>query len=173
MGGSYPARVADIEIRPIRFGAPIAQALAGAMVAEMEERYGGTDENPVEANQFDPPEGAFLIAWQAGEPIGCGGWRIMAHFTDDGVVAAEIPENVAEVKRMYTTPAARGRGVARALLRALEDSAREAGMRRLVLETGYKQPEAIALYESSGYVMIKNYGFYRDHEGTVSYGRDL
>jgi GNAT superfamily N-acetyltransferase len=161
--------VADIEIKPIRYGAPTAQALVRSALADLAERYGGEgDATPVDAAQFDPPEGAFLVAWRDAEPVGCGGWRIMAHYTDDGV-----PEDVAEVKRMYTVPAARGQGVARALLKALEDSAREAGMRRMILETGHLQPEAIALYESSGYSLIKNYGYYRDHEGVASYGRDL
>ena len=159
----------DIEIRPTRYGAPTAQVLVRAALAELAERYGGGgDDTPVDPAQFDPPEGSFLLAWRDGEPVGCGGWRIMAHYTDDGV-----GEDVAEVKRMYTVPEARGQGVARAMLKALEESARQAGMRRLILETGDRQPEAIALYESSGYSLIKNYGYYRDHEGVASYGRDL
>jgi GNAT superfamily N-acetyltransferase len=165
--------VADIDIRPTRYGAPAAQTLVRAALAELSERYGGEgDETPVDAAQFDPPEGAFLVAWQDGEPVGCGGWRILAHYTDDGM-GESVGEDVAEVKRMYTAPDARGRGVGRAVLKALEASARDAGMRRLILETGHLQPEAIALYEKCGYQLIKNYGFYRDHEGVSSFGRDL
>jgi ribosomal protein S18 acetylase RimI-like enzyme len=74
---------------------------------------------------------------------------------------------------MFTVPAARGRGVATALLRALEDSARAAGRKRIVLETGYAQPEAIALYEKAGYRRIPDFGFYKDEPGVRSYGREL
>ncbi|MFC7480699.1 GNAT family N-acetyltransferase [Luedemannella flava] len=137
----------------------MSRALVAAMMADLNERYGGDgdgDQTPVEAVEFDPPEGLFLVAWRDGEPVGCGGWRTLAHFSAPG-----IPEDVAEIKRMYTTPAARKGGVAAEVLAALEESAREAGMHRIVLETGLPQPEAIALYEKSGYTRIDNYGYYR------------
>jgi GNAT superfamily N-acetyltransferase len=138
-------------------------------MAELGERYGGGgDETQVEAVEFDPPEGLFLVAWRDGEAVGCGGWRTLSHFTDPG-----IPEDVAEIKRMYTAPTARKAGVGAALLAALEEAAREAGMHRIVLETGLPQPEAIALYEKSGYARILNYGHYRESPLCVSYGRDL
>jgi ribosomal protein S18 acetylase RimI-like enzyme len=63
--------------------------------------------------------------------------------------------------------------VATALLQALEDSARGAGMRRIVLETGGGNPEAIAFYDKIGYRRIENYGYYRDEPDCVSFGRDL
>lgn len=161
--------MSDIEIRPIRYGAPAAQALVAAAMADLGARYGGTgDDNPVEATQFDPPEGAFLVAWRDGEAVGCGGWRTLAHFTDDGAA-----EDVAEIKRMYTVPHVRGQGVASMILSAIEDSARVAGMRRTVLECGDKQPEAVALYSSCGYSRITNYGYYKDAPGCLSFGRDL
>lgn len=161
--------MADIEIRPARYGAPAASALVRAALVELGERYGGEgDETPVAAAEFDAPDGCFLIALLDGEPVGCGGWRLVAPDT-----AGAGRRDTAEVKRMYTAPAARGRGVARSLLRALEDRAREAGLHRLILETGDLQPEAIAFYERAGYARIPNYGYYRDHEGTVSFGRDL
>ena len=138
-------------------------------MAELGERYGGDgDETPIEAVEFDPPEGLFLVAWRDGEAVGCGGWRTLSHFSDPGV-----PEDVAEIKRMYTAPTARKLGVGAALLAALEEAAREAGMHRMVLETGLPQPEAIALYEKSGYARILNYGHYRESPLCVSYGRDL
>ncbi|GAA1757966.1 GNAT family N-acetyltransferase [Luedemannella helvata] len=158
-------------IKPTRYGAPVARSLVAAIMAELSERYGGDgegDQTPVEAVEFDPPEGLFLVAWRDGEPVGCGGWRTLSHFSEPG-----IPEDVAEIKRMYTAPAARKSGVAAALLAAIEESAREGGMRRVVLETGLPQPEAIALYEKAGYTRIPNYGHYRDDPLCVSYGRDL
>jgi GNAT superfamily N-acetyltransferase len=66
-----------------------------------------------------------------------------------------------EVKRMYVVPAARGRGLARTMLAHLERTAAEAGADVVVLETGLRQPEAIALYESSGYRPIPGFGHYR------------
>jgi GNAT superfamily N-acetyltransferase len=161
--------VDQFEIRPTRYGAPVARALVEAAMAELGERYGGTgDSTPVEAVEFDPPEGTFLVAWRDGEAVACGGWRTLGHFSEAGV-----PEDVAEIKRMYTKPAARKLGVASLMLRAIEASAREAGMHRAVLECGELQPDAVALYEANGYTRITNYGYYKDHAGCVSFGRDL
>jgi GNAT superfamily N-acetyltransferase len=159
--------VSTWEIRPTRFGAPVAQHLLDAAMAELATRYGGDgDGNPIDPLEFDPPEGAFLVAWRDGEPVGCGGWRRVGSETG-------LPEDVAEIKRMYVTPAARGNGLAKAILTALEDSARDAGRKRVVLETGDRQPEAIALYDRVGYERIPNYGYYRDAPGCVSFGRSL
>lgn len=134
-----------------------------AALADLGERYGGPgDETPVAAIEFDPPEGGFLVAYLGGRPVGCGGWRSHGDEGDTG-----------EIKRMYTVPDARGQGVARAVLAALEDSARQYGRSRLVLETGDRQPEAIKLYEAAGYERIENFGFYRDEPNCISYGRRL
>jgi GNAT superfamily N-acetyltransferase len=163
--------VGVIQIKPMRYGAPVSQHLVSAIMAELTDRYGGDgegDETPLEAVEFDPPEGLFLVAWLDGEPVGCGGWRTLSHFSDP-----DIPEDVAEIKRMYTSPTARKRGVAATVLSALEESAREVGMKRVVLETGTPQPEAIGLYERAGYTRIPNYGYYRDSPLCVCYGRDL
>jgi GNAT superfamily N-acetyltransferase len=109
------------------------------------------------------------VAWLDGQAVGCGGWRTVSHFSAESGVA----EDVAEIKRMYVSPDARNAGVATALLTALEASAREGGMRRMILETGLKQPEAISLYTKMGYEKITNYGHYRDEPDCVSFGRDL
>jgi len=164
--------VSDLEIKLTRFGAPAARTLVEAAQADLAARYGTGDENPIEAIEFDPPEGCFLVAWLDGRPVACGGWRTLSHFLEvpDSTVTAE---DVAEIKRMYVAPPVRGTGVAAAVLAALEDSARSAGMRRLVLETGRRQPEAIRFYEKSGYERIANYGYYRDEPDCVSFARDL
>lgn len=112
--------------------------------------------------EFTPPAGCFLVASSADAPIGCGGWRTLAADPD-----------AAEIKRMYTVPAWRGRGVASALLRAIEESAAAAGRKRIVLETGLRQPEAIALYVKLGYERIPNFGYYRDSPDCLSFGRAL
>ena len=88
-----------------------------------------------------------VVAIAEGVPVGCGAIK--------PVEAAAM-----EVKRMYTLPAWRGQGVASRVLAELEQWARELGMERCILETGLRQPEAIALYESNGYAPIPNYGPY-------------
>jgi GNAT superfamily N-acetyltransferase len=143
--------------------------LVAAAQEELTQRYGSGDENPIESVQFDPPEGMFLVAWLDGVPVGCAGWRTLSHFHDDGAVA----DDVAEIKRMFVSPKARSSGVATSLLAALEGSARESGMKRMILETGMAQPEAMALYEKLGYSRIPNYGYYKEAPDCVSYGRDL
>lgn len=148
----------EIEIHAARFDSPEAQRLIRDALADLGARYGGSgDDTPVDAAEFEPPDGAFLIARLDGEPVG---WRSHG-------------EGTAELKRMYTAPAARGRGVARALLAAVERSAREQGRKRLILECGDRQPEAIGLYTSAGYERIPNFGFYKDEQGCLSFGRTL
>jgi GNAT superfamily N-acetyltransferase len=155
--------VSEIEIRVVRYDSLVAQQLAGAALAELGARYGGSgDETPVAAAEFDAPDGVFLVAYLNGEPVGCAGWRSHG---DSG--------ETAELKRMYTAPAARGRGVARAMLAAVERSARDRGRKRLILECGNRQPEAITLYQASGYERIENFGYYRDSPECVSFGRTL
>ncbi|MEU4479497.1 GNAT family N-acetyltransferase [Micromonospora sp. NPDC023966] len=155
--------MSEIEIRAQRFDAPESQALIRAALADLGRRYGGSgDETPVDAAEFEPPAGTFLVAYLDGQPVGCGGWRSHG---DDGATA--------ELKRMYTAPAARGRGVARAVLAAVERSARDQGRKRIILECGDKQPEALAMYTSAGYERIPNFGFYQDAPGCLSFGRTL
>ncbi len=74
-----------------------------------------------------------------------------------------------EIKRMYVKPEYRGRGVARELLKRLEAQAKLQGYQASVLETGRKQPEAIRLYEKSGYERIQNYGQYADIPDSVCF----
>jgi GNAT superfamily N-acetyltransferase len=155
--------VTEIEIRPTSFDDPVARAMIAEALADLGVRYGGSgDDTPVDAGDFDPPAGRFLVAWIDGTPAGCGGWRTLAEDAE-----------AAEIKRMYTAPGSRGRGVASAVLRAIEETAREAGKKRVVLETGHRQPEAIALYGKLGYERIPNFGYYQDHPGCVSFGRVL
>ncbi|MGW4463262.1 GNAT family N-acetyltransferase [Micromonospora sp. NBC_01796] len=155
--------MSEIEIRVVRYDSLVAQQLVADALADLGVRYGGSgDETPVEPAEFESPSGAFLVAYRGGEPVGCGGWRSHGDAGD-----------TAELKRMYTTPAARGRGVARAVLSAVERSAREYGRKRLILECGDQQPEAISMYQSCGYVQIENFGYYRNEPGTLSFARPL
>jgi GNAT superfamily N-acetyltransferase len=133
-----------------------ARALTRAMWLEMVERYGDGEEIPAHPEQFRPPYGVFLVADVDGRDVACGGLRL--HH-----------EGVGEVKRMYVDPAHRGKGLARQLLTALVDHARSAGLSEVWLETGTAQPEAMALYESAGFVAIEPYGDYRDDERSRCY----
>lgn len=155
--------MSPIEIVSVPFDDPQARELLRLARADLGARYGGSgDETPVDPAEFAPPRGAFLVARVAAVPAGCGGWRTLAG-----------DPHAAEVKRMFTVPAFRGRGVASALLASLEQSARAAGRKRMVLETGDRQPEAIALYLKLGYQRIADFGYYKDHTGVRSFGRPL
>jgi putative acetyltransferase len=88
----------------------------------------------------------FFLARLDGLAVGCGGVALF--------------EDYAEVKRMYTRPATRGRGVAKALLIKIEEEARAGGVPVLRLETGVRQPEAIGLYERMGFRPCAAFGPY-------------
>ena len=153
---------ADVTVERADVLSPGARALIEALDAELLSRYPepGTDHFELDADEVAPGRGAFLIAARAGEPVGCGALRR----TEPGA---------GEIKRMYVSPAARGLGVGRAVLAALEAEARALGLERLVLETGVRQPEAIALYERAGFSRIGRFGGYEDHALTVFMGKDL
>ena len=152
-----PASEAPVFAR-VGWGHPDALLLIEAVQEEYVVRYGGRDETPLDPAMFDPPLGSFYVGYRAGVPVVSGAWRRR----DD--VDALGTRRTAEVKRMYVAPAARGLGMARAMLAHLEESARAAGVEATVLETGLAQPEAIALYESTGYVLIPGFGHYADSE---------
>ena len=117
---------------------------------------------------FEPPNGVYLIAYDAADlPVATGGWRSQ----DENGEGNE--DGDAELKRMFVVEAMRGRGLARRMLAALEDDARAAGRLRMVLETGTKQPEAIALYTSSGYAPCTKFGYYRHYESSRCYAKPL
>lgn len=143
-------------IRPRLITDPDAAALVEAVQLEYVARYGGRDETPLEPGYFEPPAGAFYVGYLDGVPVATGAWRRRED------VEALGHRSSAEIKRMYVDPAARGRGLARAMLAHLERAAAAAGASVMILETGAAQPEAIALYESSGYQAIPGFGFYRD-----------
>jgi len=152
-----------IETTP--FDHPDADALRRAQRRELAARYGSDDHEPGR-----PPSAAdvpvFLVARDAeGTPIACGGLRPLP----DDVLGPDT----AEVKRMYAAPAARGTGVAVAVLRALEQAAGELGVRHLVLETGTGQPDAMRFYQREGYTPIPLFGSYLGATESVCFGRRL
>src|SRR6187549_924356 len=103
------------------FADPAVQALLVDVLNELSERYGGGsgDDTPIATDDFTPPNGAFFVADDGERLVGCAGWR--RHHED------------AELKRMFTAKSARKRGLGRRMLTAIEESARAAGCRRLIL----------------------------------------
>lgn len=169
-----PPALADLTVGREPVDDPDVQALVVAMMDDIEARYAadgpGDGDAPevalrwaLRTEQVTPPQGAFLVARLGGEPVGCGGVRRVPGSSAD----------VAEIKRMYTVPAVRGRGISRVILAALEADAAALGFRRLQLETGVRQPEAVRLYTSAGYHPIPDYGQYAGDELTLCFAKDL
>lgn len=150
-----PGPAPGLRIERVGFGHPDAMRLIEAVQGEYVVRYGGRDDTPLDPLMFDPPNGSFFVGYAGDEPVASGAWRRR----DD--VAAFGTTDAAEIKRMYVVPEGRGRGHARAILAHLERTARDAGAEVMILETGDEQPEAIALYESSGYTPIESFGHYQ------------
>ncbi|MDE3130147.1 MAG: GNAT family N-acetyltransferase [Acidobacteriota bacterium] len=138
-----------IQFRDGRVDAGDGGRLEAAMRAEVGDMYAGLDlQSPdmpkAGPEQLSPPSGAFLVGYEDGAAICCGGVK-------------RLDAEACELKRMYVIPEQRGRGVARVLLTALEDRARELGFAIARLDTGPKQEGARHLYESTGYVAIANF----------------
>lgn len=157
---------ADLRFERVPITHPDAQALIEAVQAEYVVRYGGQDESPIDADDFEDPLGQFFVAYLDGAPVATGAWRRSS-------VKALGAEVTAEVKRMYVVPAAQRRGVARRMLAHLEVTAAAEGIEGMVLETGMKQPEAIALYTSSGYEPVPGFGYYCGSELSRCFGRRI
>lgn len=148
---------------------PVVQLLVAETQQVYRERYGGPDETPIKAAEFTPPNGLFVLAYLGDEPAAIGGWRRRT-----GDPSTPLPgRHPAEIKRMFVRTHLRGLGLARAVLAHLESTAAAAGIDQLVLETGSRQPEAISLYQSSGYTPIAAFGIYAEEDGVVNLGKRL
>ncbi|MFD7494622.1 GNAT family N-acetyltransferase [Streptomyces sp. NPDC059832] len=158
-----------MNIHPRPFDHPDAVKLNDQVQLEYAERYGDEgDVTPLDPSMFEPPNGLYLLAYDARDrPVATGGWRTQDR-NDEG-----YSDGDAELKRMFVIPEGRGNGLARRILAALEADARAAGRVRMVLETGDKQPEAIALYASSGYAPCEKFGHYRMYESSRCFAKPL
>jgi putative acetyltransferase len=150
----------DLTIAEVAAASPEARQLMAELDAEIGRRYPGVEPHGLHAHDYDDPRTVFLVARIDGEAVACGAIR-------------GLEPGVAEVKRMYVRDAARGRGVGRRILTALESKAREAGVSRLRLETGTAQPEAIALYTSAGFVAMEAFGEYTGNDYSRCFEKKL
>ena len=101
-----------------------------------------------------------IVAYENETPIACGAIK-------------EYSPDIMEVKRMYVSENKRGQGFASTILKELENWAAELNYKKCILETGKKQPEAIALYQKSNYLIISNYSQYKNVENSVCFEKIL
>jgi GNAT superfamily N-acetyltransferase len=144
------------------FDSEDARRLIAALDADLaslyppEQRFGPN----LKAEHLEGGRGTFLVARDGARAIGCGAIRL-------------LDPTAAEVKRMYVEPDHRGRGVGRAVLSSLEATARDLGVRRLVLETGVHQDAAITLYRRAGFTQVDCWGEYATSPSSVCFEKNL
>jgi len=138
---------------------PDFRTLVQLLDQDLAERDGAEHGFYAQYNKIDLIRHA-VVAYQHGQPVGCGAFK-------------EFEPGTVEIKRMYVQPECRQQGVARAVLDELEVWAGELGYAIAVLETGKRQPEAIALYKRSGYKFTLNYGQYVGVENSVCLRKEL
>lgn len=158
-----------IELRVAGLDHPDAVALNEQVQSYYRQIYGDGDLTSLLSAQFDAPRGVYLVGYDDGRPVASGAWRAL----DPDPADAVVRDGDAEIKRMYVVPDVRGKGHARAVLAELERTALAAGRRRMVLETGTEQPDAVALYLSSGYTAIGTFGAHRDDPRSRCFAKPL
>ena len=133
--------------------------LVKSLDAELAERDGKEHSFYAQFNKIDQIK-YVVMAYEDGKPAGCGAIK-------------EYAPDTMEIKRMYTAPERRGKGIASTVLAELEAWAAELAYEKCILETGKKQPEAIRLYKKSGYKVIPNYGQYAGIENSVCFEKNI
>lgn len=148
----------DFEINVTKESASSADAklLIKELSDELGARYGDDGSGAFKPDDTEVPNACFVIARIAGNSVGCG-------------ALVPLHDEIAEVKRMYVKKEIRGKGISIKILAELEKYAKEFGYKKIWLETGVMQPEAIGLYEKAGYIRIKNYGKYENNPLSVCY----
>jgi len=155
--------VGTVDIRRSALASPYAARLIAALNAELTALFPepGATHFSLHDGQVVAGEGAFLVAWLDDAAVGCGAVR-------------RLNETTGEIKRMYVDPSARGHGIGRALVEALEAEARLIGLTTIVLETGTRLAAAIKLYAAMGYARIPLYGEYvASPDTSLCFGKSL
>ncbi len=139
----------EIQFRAADFDSGAGATLLQAMRDELRALYEGLNLDSEDmpragAAELSPPTGALLVGYRGDEPVCVGAIK-------------RLDEHACEIKRMYVAPGWRGRGVARALLRELEATARGLGYDIARLDTGPRQQGARGLFESEGYAEVGNF----------------
>ena len=127
--------------------------------ADLAERDGLDHSFYAQFNKIDKIK-YVVVAYENSQPIGCGAIK-------------EYAPGIMEIKRMYTLPEGRRKGTATRVLTELEIWATELSYEKCILETGLKQPEAIALYKRNRYKLIPNYGQYTEIENSLCFEKDI
>ncbi|MEO5780630.1 GNAT family N-acetyltransferase [Arthrobacter sp. PAMC25284] len=150
-----------LNIRQVTWSNPVGADLRAAQQAELDARFGSSDHEP-----GPPPSEAdvavFLVAYDkaSGQPVGCGGLRI-------------LNEHTAEIKRLYVLPYTRGSGVASSVLAALEAQAYALGIRTITAEAGSAQTDGRKFYEAAGFGPVPNFGPYAGVEHSYCYSKPI
>lgn len=136
----------DLRIKRVTAPTDDARTLIGELDATLSANYPPGQRHGLKLDAIFQPHIRFYLAWRDNAAVGCGGVALFDDF--------------AEVKRMYVRDAARGNGVAQAVLAQLEAAARDAGLPVLRLETGTEQHAAIRLYKRAGFTVCSAFGDY-------------
>ena len=139
-----------VTVRTVSADLPEVDALLDAYLDEREATFpsaqGSYSRKRTPAEEFTPPRGVFVVAYDGDTPVGCGGLRRIADDGDDVRY---------EVKHVFVTPAGRGRGVATAVMDALEQAGAAFGATAVVLDTNDSLAAAGAMYRSRGYDRVE------------------
>jgi GNAT superfamily N-acetyltransferase len=133
-----------VQVAVERADAEVSLALQQAFFADIAARYPGWEpasSQPVNPSDLAPPAGIWLVAYRDGHAIGCGGLQ-------------RLDAETGEIRRIFLDQTARGRGAGHRLLVELEEHARRLGYKRVRLTTGDGQPEALRMFQSTGYEEI-------------------
>jgi GNAT superfamily N-acetyltransferase len=147
--------IEGVELHAVLGTDPTLLALTTAQQAELAAMYG--EDQPLVGLH---PDISFTLLLLEGTPVGCVGLQT-------------VSPGLGEIKRMYVAPSARGWGLSRVLLKAVETQARATGLTRLRLETGTKQLAAIALYTHHGYRSTPPYPPFENESVSRCYAKEL
>lgn len=139
---------------------PHAARMAAELWAEIQHRYGFSAADPFDPAGFGAPHGGFWVALDGAEPVG-------------SIALSPLDDGQAELDVMYVAPSHRRRGVAQALLAALETHARTVGLTDVVLRAGDPQPEALAFYRAAGFSPTARFGRWVDDDTAMCFRKQL